>query len=183
MDTVKLKNYYQKDVVIDNNILTEFMEITAALEMDYMNILNQLFCKIVIPTPILEHETIDRNLESLHYEEGTFSSEIGYRIFMNLSNDPTAKQLSEYDKYVIAIAGESNILVASNDKPVREICKEYDLEVTGTLGIISSAYENNLVSFKKMKQCFKFLFSKESSCYLSLDLREIIYNHYSINDQ
>ncbi|MFW5980588.1 MAG: hypothetical protein ACOCRB_01065, partial [Halanaerobiaceae bacterium] len=163
--------------------LTDFMEITAALEKDYMDIVNQLFSKIVIPAPILEDETIDNNLGSLQYEEGTFSGETGYSIFMELGKDSTANQLSEYDRHVIAIAGESSLLVVSNDKPVREICREYDIEVTGTLGVISSAYENDLISFAQMEETYKFLFSEDSSCYLSNKLKKRVYNYYSIESE
>ncbi len=180
MDTVRLKAYYQLSVVMDNNILTDFMEITAAFEKDYMDILNQLFSKIVIPAPVLEDETVDDNLASLQYEEGTFSGETGYSIFMELGNDLTANKLSEYDRHVVAIAGESNLLVVSNDKPVREICKEYDIDVTGTLGVISSAYENGLISFAQMEEVYKFLFSDNSSCYLDNNLKNRVFDHYSI---
>ena len=169
-------------MVIDNNIIADFKEMTAVLEKDYMCILNQLFNKIVILIPILEDEIINNNLGSLQYVEGTFSNESGYNIFMELGNDHTANQLSEYDRHVIAVAGESNLAVVSNDNPVREICREYEIEVTGTLGVISCVYENKLISFNEMEQCFRFLFSEKSSCYLSLNLKKIIFNHYSIND-
>ncbi|MFW6030002.1 MAG: hypothetical protein ACOCRO_07075 [Halanaerobiales bacterium] len=169
---------------MDNNILTDFMELTAALEYDYMNILNQLFSKITIPTPILDDETISDDLGSLQYAEGVFKSELGYSIFMELgrSEDKMAKRLSQYDRYVIAIAGEADLLAVSNDKPVREICKKYDIEVTGTIGIISSAYENKLIFFQQMEHAFIFLFSDQSSCYLDNRLKSMVFGHYSINE-
>ncbi|GAB6137472.1 hypothetical protein JCM15060_06610 [Halanaerobaculum tunisiense] len=158
------------------------MELTAALEENYMLILNQLFSEVIIPIPILEDENIHDSLDDLEYKEGVFETNLGFGIFKELGNsgDKMAKKLSEYDRHVIAIAGEADILAISNDKPVREICKKYDIEITGALGVICSAYENNLISFEIMKQGLKFLFSEESTCYLSNRLKDIVFGHYSI---
>jgi predicted nucleic acid-binding protein len=90
------------------------------------------------------------------------------------------KKLSKYDRYVIAIAGEVNILAVSNDKPVRELCNSYDIKITETLGVVCSAYENDLISFKVMVEGLEFLFSEESTCYLSNSLKRKIFKYYSI---
>ena len=97
MNTERLKNYKGETIVVDNNILTDFMEITAALSFDYISILNQLFEKVKIPTPVLEDENIYDDLGSLKFIEGTIESELGYNIFIELENsdDNTAKRLSE----------------------------------------------------------------------------------------
>ena len=58
MNTERLKNLKGETIVVDNNILTDFMEITAALSYDYISILNQLFEKVKVPTPILKDENI-----------------------------------------------------------------------------------------------------------------------------
>ncbi|WP_459836210.1 hypothetical protein [Halanaerobaculum tunisiense] len=152
------------------------------MEENYMLILNQLFSEVIIPIPILEDENIHDSLDDLEYKEGVFETNLGFGIFKELGNsgDKMAKKLSEYDRHVIAIAGEADILAISNDKPVREICKKYDIEITGALGVICSAYENNLISFEIMKQGLKFLFSEESTCYLSNRLKDIVFGHYSI---
>jgi predicted nucleic acid-binding protein len=107
---------------------------------------------------------------------------VGYNIFIELENsdDNTAKRLSEYDRIVIAIAGEGDLLAVSNDKPVRDICKKYGIKVTGTLGIIISAYENEIIGFSQLKDCLEFLFSEDSSCYLSNYLKSEIYTYYKI---
>lgn len=182
MNTERLKNFKGETIVVDNNILTDFMEITAALSFDYISILNQLFKKVKIPTPVLEDENIYDDLGSLKFIEGTIESELGYNIFIELgdSDDNIAKRLSEYDRIVIAIAGEGDLLAVSNDKPVRDICKNYDIKVTGTLGIIISAYENKIIEFSQLKDCLEFLFSEDSSCYLSNYLKSEIYSYYEI---
>lgn len=149
-----------------------------------MQILNKLFSKIVIPIPILEDEIIIESLGSLQYQAGIIANKIGYRIFIELGNsdDKMAKRLSDYDRPVIAIAAEGGLLAISNDKPVREICKKYDIEITGTIGILSAAYENKLISYSKMENAFKYLFSDNSSCYLSSRLKSLVFDHYSIED-
>jgi predicted nucleic acid-binding protein len=177
-DTERLKSFFQENVVLDNNILIDFIEIKVALNKDYLKLLNKLFRKIIIPTPIIEEELCQKDIINLDYKEGILSNEDGYNIFINLGNDPKAKQLSEYDRYVIAIAYESQHLVASNDKPVREICNKYNIKVTGTLGIVSSLYENNIITLKEMKKIFVFLFSDSSSCFLSKNLKQSLYIHY-----
>ena len=68
----------------------------------------------------------------------------------------------------------------SNDKPFSDICKKYDIKVTGILGIIISAYENEIIEFSQLKDCLEFLFSEDSSCYLSNYLKSEIYSYYKI---
>ncbi|MGM0370524.1 MAG: hypothetical protein ACQEP9_08885 [Bacillota bacterium] len=167
---------------MDNNILTDFMELTAASEINYMVVLNQLFNKVIIPVPILDDENIYNNLGSFEYEKGVFETDLGFKIFMELgkSENKMAKKLSKYDRHVIAIAGEVDILAVSNDKPVRELCNSYDIKITGTLGVVCSAYENDLISFKVMVEGLEFLFSEESTCYLSNSLKRKIFKYYSI---
>ena len=182
MNTEQLKDFKGETIVVDNNILTDFMEITMALEYDYLSILNKLFSEVKIPTPVLEDENIYESLGNLNYIEGTISTKIGFKIFIELGNsdDSIAKRLSEYDRIVIAIAGGSGLLAVSNDKPVREICDRYSIKVTGTLGIIISAYENRIIDYSHMLDCLEFLFSEESSCYLSKNLKTEIYDYYNI---
>jgi hypothetical protein len=84
MNTERLKNYKGETIVVDNNILTDFMEITAALSFDYISILNQLFDKVKILTPVLEDENIFDDLGGLKFIEGTIESELGYNISLSL---------------------------------------------------------------------------------------------------
>jgi len=67
----------------------------------------------------------------------------------------------------------TDLLAVNNDKPVRDICKKYDIKVTGTLGIIISAYENEIIEFSQLKDCLEFLFPNDSSCYLSNSFKKI----------
>lgn len=108
MNTEQLREYKGETVVVDNNILTDFMEINAALDYDYISLLNKLFSEVKIPTPVLEDENIYDSLGSLEYIEGTINSELGFNIFIELGNseDNMVRRLSEYDRYVIAIAGK-----------------------------------------------------------------------------
>jgi len=182
MNTEQLKNHKGDKVVVDNNVLIDLLELSAALDYNYISILNQLFSKAIIPTPILEDEYIYDNLSCLNYIEGTLKTNLGFNSYIELANsdDSSAKRLSEYDRLVISVARERDLLAVSNDKPVREICKKYKIRVTGTLGIIISAYENQIIEFKQMEKSFKFLFSDKSSCYLSPSLKTEIYSHYNI---
>jgi hypothetical protein len=43
-----------------------------------------------------------------------------------------------------------------------------------------SAYENEIIEFSQLKACLEFLFSKDSSCYLSNNLKSKIYSYYKI---
>ena len=158
------------------------MELSLTFKKDYMIVLNKLFSKVIIPTPILDDENIYDDLGNLEFEEGIFETNLGYNIFVELgnSNNNLAKRLSEYDRYIIAIAGEKDILAVSNDNPIRKICKKYDIKITGILGVICSAYENNIISFEEMSRSLKFLFSPKSSCYLSTKLKNKIFNYYSV---
>lgn len=187
MNTSKIKAYYGKKAVVDNNVLSDFVELTEFLKFDCLSILNNVFSEIVVPKIILDNEVIlpmDK-LEGLQYKQGVIRNRVGYETLAELLdpyNDIGSRSLSEYDIHVIAIARELGYICISNDKPVRKACKIYNIQYTGIIGIISSAYENSKISYSELTKCFRFLFSDKSSCYLSSSLKKEVFDEYDIND-
>ena len=180
MNIKRIKSFNNKKVVIDNNVLIDFQEMSAALNTNFMKLLNYLFDDIFIPVPILEDEIIG-TLNGLNYREGIISTEDGYRSFKKISNQEKAKMLSDYDIHLVVVAAEKNLLVISNDKPIRDICKEHNIEITGTIGIVVSLFENDIINNKQLEEVFRFLFSPRSSCYLDNALKNKIKQEYSLN--
>jgi len=176
----RIKSLNNKKVAIDNNVLIDLQEMSAALNTNFMKLLNHLFNDIFIPIPILEDEIIS-SLNGLNYMEGIFSTEEGYRLYNKISNQKHAKMLSDYDIHLVVLAEEKNLLVISNDKPIRNICNDYNIEITGTIGIIVSLFENDIITNKLLETAFQFLFSSKSSCYLDNDLKDKIKQEYSLD--
>ena len=108
--------------MLDNNILTDFMELTAAAEYNYISILNQLFSEVVIPTPVLDDENIYDSLGELEYKEGVFEAELGFGIFMELGNsgDKMAKKLSEYDRH---LTSSPPVPIVTNEDSLKELTR------------------------------------------------------------
>ena len=172
MDILKIKGLKGKPAVLDNNIICDFIELGC------IEILNKVFSKILIPESIYEDEI--RQLDAQHllkveYELTSFSSAAAHCLFHKISN--STKRLSDYDIEVIVIAHEKAVLCTSNEKKIKEICEEYNIEHTGTVGILCCCFEQNILSEAEFSRLIITLFT-ECTCRLSPKLKEQIFKQY-----
>lgn len=133
---------YKQQAVIDNNIIQDF------IDLNQLPILNKIFDRIIIPQDILNDEVLGENLlllNQLKFSTCTISTEKGYEIYCSLLS---RKKLSHYDRILLSIAKENSLLCTSNDKPIRLVCEELNMKVTGTLGILCCAYEKEFLSYE-----------------------------------
>lgn len=162
--------------VLDNNILNDFTELQC------ISLINQVFVKVYIPQSILEREaileTIQSNIEWLEYQPTAIEKVESYEFLSKILKDKPA--LSDYDAECIAIAREKMIYCTSNEKRVISICNEYNVECTGTIGILCCAFEHGIISKGKFEGLIKKLFSPECSSYLGKKVKKAVFSYYNI---
>lgn len=162
--------------VLDNNILNDFTELQC------ISLINKVFVKVYIPQSILDREaileTIQSNIEWLEYQPTALEKMESYDFLARIIKEKPA--LTDYDAECIAIAREKMIYCTSNEKRVMSICQEYNIECTGTIGILCCAYEHEIISRDEFESLLKKLFSPECSAYLGRKVKHIVFAYYKI---
>ncbi len=163
IDREKLLRIYKTSAVIDNNIICDFFELEA------IELLNKMFSEVFIPQSIIDNEVMDKYIEDLNklkYSPTAIKQAETYEFLAKIVEK--RKGLSDYDAEVVAIAYENLTLCTSNEKRMTATCEEYNIEYTGTLGILCSLYDNMGID----KQYFINLLNKLKSCtcYISPEL-------------
>ncbi|MCP3763632.1 hypothetical protein NLX67_14730 [Domibacillus sp. A3M-37] len=170
----KIKSFMGKVGVLDNNILNDFTELQC------ISLLNKVFVKVFIPQSILDREaileTIQSNMEWLEYQPTALEQPESYEFLLTILEKKPA--LSSYDAECIAIAREKMIYCTSNEKRVLSICEEYDVDCTGTIGILCCAYEHEILSLNEFEQLIKKLFSPECTAYLGPKIKNAVFSYY-----
>lgn len=140
MDRAKVRGLYQCEAVIDNNIICDFCE------LDRLDILNKVFSKILIAKSIIDTEVIQHKdrLPEIIYEEAYIEGFEGYSFMKKILQDHGG--LTECDAEVVTIAYEKYVLCTSNEKRIKTTCDENDIKYTGTLGVLSCAYEHDILT-------------------------------------
>jgi len=164
--------------VLDNNILNDFTELQC------ISLINKVFVKVYIPQSILDREaileTIQSNIEWLEYQPTALEQMESYDFLARIIKEKPA--LTDYDAECIAIAREKMIYCTSNEKRVMSICKEYDIECTGTIGILCCAYEHEVISREDLERLLKKLFSPECTAYLGKKMKHAVFSYYKISE-
>lgn len=172
----KIRSLMGKVGVLDNNILNDFTELQC------ISLINKVFVKIYIPQSILDREaileTIQSNIEWLEYQPTALEQMESYDFLSRTIKEKPA--LTDYDAECIAIAREKMIYCTSNEKRVMSICQEYDIECTGTIGLLCCAYEHEVISREDLKLLLEKLFSPECSAYLDRKVKHAVFSYYKI---
>lgn len=172
MNIQKIKELKGKPAVLDNNIICDF------IELESIGLLNEVFSLVLIPQSIYEDEIREfeaEQLEQLEYNLTNFSSETAFGLFLEISE--SKKKLSEYDVEVIVIAYEKAVLCTSNERRIKETCDEYNIEHTGTIGVLSCCFEHGILSESEFRKLIIKLFN-ECTCRLSEKLKKQVYEQY-----
>ena len=134
---------YNATIVVDNNVLQDFAELGR------MDLLFRVFNSVGIPKTIYNNEIEDfvkEILSEYDYVSCTMNSDVSYDIFSRLTNKPSYRRLTSYDKQLIAIAGQNECYAGSNDGAVRKACEEFGIRYTGTLGVIGCTFQKGFIA-------------------------------------
>ncbi|MFC0476695.1 hypothetical protein ACFFHF_15930 [Robertmurraya beringensis] len=174
----KIRSLLGRVGVLDNNILNDFTELQC------ISLINKVFVKVYIPQSILDREaileTIQSNMEWLEYQPTALEQFESFEFLSRILDEKPA--LSEYDAECIAIARKKMIYCTSNEKRVMSICQEYEIECTGTVGILCCAFEHGLISEGEFHRLVKKLFSPECSAYLGRKVKHALFSYYKIKE-
>jgi predicted nucleic acid-binding protein len=137
---------------------------------------------VYVPQSILDKEATLEDLKNCldQFEYGTIATTTVDSLIFLKEISEKRPGLSEFDAECIAIARENMIYCTSNEKRVLNTCVEYGIDCTGTVGILSCAYEHGILETSEFERLMKKLFSTECSAHLGLNLKKIVFEHYDI---
>lgn len=172
----KFKNLFDKEVIVDTNTIIDLQEL-ASLDLPL-----RVFSSVYISGNILREELNDEDRQALlklNYKPLNLETNNGYEKLFYLKENYT--QLSTPDKVIISIAYEKGIFCCTNDSLARKACKDIEVKLTGTIGVLCSAYENNVIKREEFIELFnKYNFI--TSSYLSKNLTNTIRKLYNISN-
>ncbi len=157
MVIVSYTKFFRGHAVIDANVIIDLSEIGG------LSVLNRVFARIAIPEQVVQFELQTVDLTRISFAKLNITSSEGYRLFSQLGK--RYLELSQYDRVTLAIACENRLICATNERPMRRVCKKYNIEVVGTLGVLGCAKQTDLISKKQLAHFVDLL--ELSSCYLS----------------
>lgn len=170
----KFKNLFNKDVILDTNIITDLRE------LNILTLPLKIFSEVCISKNILYQELSDEEgheLLIMGYKPLSLETNQGFEKLFYLKDN--FKRLSISDKIIICIAYEKSLLCCTNDGQARKACEELNVDITGTLGILCSAYENGIIDWNKFVRLFN-KYEYDTSSYLSSEITEQVRRIYKI---
>jgi len=126
-------------------IISNTTPILSLLKINKLILLEKLYERIIIPTAV--YNEIEKGKEKPYYLDLKLIDWIEIRDIKNLDSKDYFLDLDEGEAEVIILAREQNTdLVIMDEIMGRRIAKQFNLTVTGTIGVLLKAKEKGFVS-------------------------------------
>lgn len=99
-------------------------------------------------------------------------TEEGFETYNFLHKQEKYKNLSENDRFGIAVAKEQACYCGSNEKLVRTACADLGIPHTGVLGVLGRAYNKELITKADLIALTDLLKSEQTTCYIANEIIE-----------
>lgn len=174
MNVAYFRSLYGKPAILDNNVISDFLLI------DSLWIINRVFGKIGIPESILEEEVIeqkDKVISEIVYTAVSMKEDETFTFFREVQG--IAPELTDNDVECIALARERAVLCSTNERKMVDVCNTYGIESTGTIGILSCAFERGFIDRRQVTDLILALFSHPERWY-SKAFKKTVCEYYGI---
>ena len=138
-------------------IISNTTPILSLLKLDKLYLLKKLYGRVIVPFAVY-HE-IEEGKEKPYYQDLTLLKWIEIRKIKNPNSRDYLIDLDDGEAEVLILAKEINAdLVILDEIMGRRYAKQFEINLTGTIGILLKAKENGLVS--SIKTCWQNLWRK-----------------------
>jgi hypothetical protein len=126
-------------------IISNTTPILSLLKINKLSLLENLYGKIIIPTAV--YQEIEKGKEKPYYLDLKLIDWIEIREIRNPGSKDYFLDLDEGEAEVIILAKEQNAdLIIMDEIMGRRIAKQFNLTVTGTIGVLLKAKEKGFVN-------------------------------------
>ena len=141
-------------------IVSDTIPIISLMKIDQLDLLEKLFKKVKIPVAVYHELTTNQKFkqEAELIKSKTFIDVARVVDTKSVSILQRATGLDKGESEAIVLAEEikANLLLMDERKG-RLVAKQMGNQITGTLGVIINAYEENLITSEVTLQCFEQL--------------------------
>jgi predicted nucleic acid-binding protein len=152
-------------------VISDSGPIFSLAVVDQLEILNDIFSKVFIPTAVWEEVTVEKDSQF-------------YRVILDFFQDKV-KAISGFNELTFIMDyGESEAVILYNeleadyllidDKKARSIAENFGMQCIGTIGVLSAAKDKKII--KELKPIFEHLLDNKR--YFSIALLNSVLTHH-----
>lgn len=159
-------------------VISDTTPIISLLKAGHLDLLNRLFGEVVIPEAVYMELTGNKSFqaEAKTVEQCTFIqvARVRDQKSVNIFRKVTGLDAGESESIVMAEEANADLLLMDEHKG-RRVARQMGLTITGTIGILISAYDEGYLSGSDVEICIERL--KEHGIRISDALYENVRNH------
>ena len=148
-------------------VVSDTTPLISLLKIHRLNLLEQLFGDVQIPPAVFSELTANPNFQTEADEIRSCSfikiSPVDAMKVSRLQNE-TGLDLGETEAIVLSESINANLTLI-DEANARAVARQRGIEMTGTVGILSRAFSQNLVTANEVRECVEVF--RESGRYIS----------------
>lgn len=156
-------------------VVSDTTPIISLLKIDHINLLESLFGKVIIPRAVYDELTVNASFsneaEIIKNCSFIIIADISNRDAVNLLRRATGLDLGESEAIIYTDETNANLLLMDEVKG-RAVAKQMGLNVTGTIGILLEAYNDNLITSEQIISAITTM--KEKGRHISQNLYNLL---------
>lgn len=159
-------------------IISDTTPIISLIKSGHLELLEKLFGEVLIPEAVYEEL-----ISNITFKEE--AAQIKNCSFIKISQVVNQQSVLIFRKVTGLDAGESEAIVLADEQKAdlllmderkgRQIAKQMGLIITGTIGILLQAYDDEILLKSEVELCLKSM--EECGIRISQALREVVLNH------
>ena len=141
-------------------VVSDTTPIIALMKIEQLDLLEKLFKRVKIPVAVYQELTTNQKFkqEAEMIKNKTFIDIARVEDIKSVSILQRATGLDKGESEAIVLAEEIKAdLLLIDERKGRLVAKQMGNQITGTLGVIINAYEENLITSEISLQCFELL--------------------------
>ena len=141
-------------------IISDTTPIISLMKISQLELLEKMFGEVLIPEAVFNELTADNGfyfesekIKNCHFIKKVIVNEKGAVSILRRSS---GLDLGESEAIILADNNKADILLMDEAKG-RQVAELMGLNIMGTVGLLISAYENNLISLLEVRKAFDML--------------------------
>lgn len=159
-------------------IVSDTTPIITLMKMGHLDILKQLYGKVLIPNAVYMELTVNEKFvaEASQVMDSDFLEveKVDNEVAVTILQEVSGLDAGESEAIVMANSRKANLLVMDEHKG-RSVAKKMGLPITGTIGLLLKAFDEGMLTAEDIEKCIERL--KETNVRIGEGLFDIMREH------
>ncbi len=159
-------------------VISDTTPIISLMKAGQLELLQKLFGVVCIPKAVYreltENETFSEEIRIVQECEFFYVEEVDNEKSVTILRNITGLNAGESEAIILADEKQSDVLLMDEHKG-RQVAKKMGITITGTIGILTQAFDEGMLTRKDMERCIEKL--KESEIRISEKLYHRLREH------